>query len=106
MLEPNIVEINKTLKNAADTHLLRRYRGDRSKKDKREKPWMNMEVRNQIKVRKDLNRRHRNSDNAHEREHLWDQYLNQKRKVRELINRQLQIHEEGVAEEIKKRVKS
>ena len=44
MLEPNIVEINKTLKNAADTHLLRRYRGDRSKKDKREKPWMNMEV--------------------------------------------------------------
>ena len=60
---------------------------------KSEQPWMNDEIRRNIKLRKTLNRSARKSKNTLEQEIAREKYTQQKIKTKCLIMEAIEIHE-------------
>ena len=103
LVEPGVASINTCITEAAQQHLKRTYKGKQDRETTREKPWMNEEIKQAIKERKNVNRLHRNAREGAEKQVLWEQYLAQRRKVKEMIRLELRIHEDKLSERILKK---
>lgn len=71
------------------------------KKRTRNTPWFDGELKTEIRIRKELSRRHRHTPNeSTEKEVIWKEYLAQKRKVKEMaakkIDQKFQKEEENL----------
>jgi len=90
------------VKRQADAVLLRRFRRVECGESGRrlEPPWMNDDLKREIKYRRDLNRRRRRAA-GREREQLWDRYRVQKEKVKVLVRNQKMDYEKQLARRIK-----
>ena len=94
--------MNTIIQEAADKTLKRKYVKRRNKKGVREPPWMTNEIKEGIKERRKINRERRNETDCERKQMLWEEYLEQKTKVQELIAIAVNEHEKRVSEEIRK----
>ena len=84
-----IKEFNKIVERAAEKTLMSKYKRRLLKNNQRksEAPWVNDEIRNEIKKRKKLNKEKRNCNDVTKRE----LYIKQKKIVQTKIREQLNI---------------
>ena len=98
----NIIDLNMEIRHAADQELKKKYtRKKKHQEDKIEPPWMNRNIRKEIKERKRINRTRRNTENKEEREELWNKYLEKKKEVQLLIKDAIKEYEKKVSEAIR-----
>ena len=64
--------------------------------------WMNDQIRNGMKKRREINRRRRNATNDEVKERLWREYQRQKHMVQRLIREARERHEIELTKEIRK----
>ena len=98
-----INEMDKSiLKTARDT-LLRVYRRKLSddEEKKEERPWMNDNIRKEMKLKREINRKKRNTKDEKEKENLEEKYKEQKEIVKRLIREGITNYEKKITNEIK-----
>ena len=98
-----IKSLNSMMKDVANEKLKARYTRKMaiSGKEVKEPPWINEEIRMEIKKRKSLNREKRKAASQTEADDLHAKYVKQKRYVQKLIKEQISRHEKKVTEEIR-----
>lgn len=97
-----IEDMNKLMSKVKEDTLARKYKRKIEKENKIiEPPWMNREIRNGIKERKELNRRKRNEKNPSIKDRLEGEYLEKKKEVQRLVKDQITIHEKKKTREIR-----
>ena len=84
----------------AERCLKRRVRRKINKKGKVEPPWINDEIKREIKERKRVNRERRNAS-ADRKQQLWEDYKKQKGKVKTMVRKYKSDYEKKVAKEVK-----
>lgn len=91
----NITELNNIIKQTADETLKHTYRRRTIQQQcvVQESPWMNDDIRLQIKKRKEYNRARRHTTDPDERERLTENYLRQKKKVQQLVREEMYKYE-------------
>ena len=98
----SIDSINRIIKKAAEDNLKAIYRNRNRAGEGREQPWMNDNIRKEIKERRKLNKIHRNwREDEEGRKDAWEAYQGQKSKVKELISKEMKQYEENSTEEIR-----
>ena len=97
----NITELNNEIREAADMELKKKYTRKGSQEEKVEPPWMNNNIRKEIKERKRINRTRRNTKDEEEREALWKKYQEKKLEVQHLIKEAIKEHERKRSEEVR-----
>ena len=102
-----ISEANEIIKEMADKHLKRKYRRRITNEEQKisEPPWMNENIKREIKKRKELNRAKRNEKNEEKKQELWSRYLEQKKIVQIIIKEEIYKNEEKITDEIRKEYK-
>ena len=87
-------DIIETMSTTAKEVLLRSYKKKGEKKEEKEsKPWMNEQIKHEIKIRKKLNRAKRHAKNNEEEEILKKKWEEQKEKINQMIRREIGEHE-------------
>ncbi len=99
--EINFVELNTLMKEEAKKTLMKTYRRKLCEDGRKEPPWMNREIRTQIKRRKQINKAHRKAENTQQKARKWEEYKIQKEKVRRLIVKEMREHERKLAQRLK-----
>ena len=102
----NIETINamdKSIMKIAKETLLRVYRRKQSDDEemKEEKPWMNDNIRNEMKKKRAINRKKRNTTDEREKTELEIQYQRQREIVKKLIREGIENYEIKITREIK-----
>ena len=102
----NIETINamdKSIMKIAKETLLRVYRRKQSDDEemKEEKPWMNDNIRNEMKKKRAINRKKRNTTDEKEKTELEIQYQRQREIVKKLIREGIENYEIKITKEIK-----
>ncbi|CAL4250835.1 unnamed protein product [Meganyctiphanes norvegica] len=87
----------------ARENLLRKYREKETKNEKKseDKPWMNENIKKEIKKRKEINRAKRNTENEEEKRALLKKWEEQKAKINNLIRKEIEDYEIKITKEIK-----
>ena len=94
-------DLNKNMRFVAEDVLLKKYKKRVNVKEKvKEKPWFNEKIRMEIKKRKSLNRKQRNSRDEMKQQH-YREYMDQKKKVKRMIREEIVKYEIMMTEEIK-----
>ena len=97
-----INEMDKSIMKIAKETLLRVYRRRESddEEKKEERPWMNDNIRKEIKIRREINRKKRNTKDEKERNKLEIEYKNQKEVVKKLVREGIGSYELMITKEI------
>lgn len=101
----NMEDLNGLMKEVAEKTLKGVYqRRVNEKYSIKEPPWITKEIREEIKKRKDINRKKRNARNqtATEKDMLCQEYKHQKRKVQMMVKEAITVSERKITEEIRK----
>ena len=98
-----ISEMDKSILKIAKETLLRVYKRKETDdiEEREEKPWMNDNIRKEIKIRREINRKKRNTEDEKEREVLEEKYKEQKEVVKKLIREGIESYEIKITKEIK-----
>ena len=98
-----INEMDKSIMKIANETLLRIYKRKQSDDDekKEEKPWMNDKIRNEMKKKREINRKKRNTTDEKERAELETKYQEQRKNVKKLIREGISNYEIKITNEIK-----
>ena len=93
--EINMDKIDSVMEQVAKDHLIKKVvqRNGKGQKGKMEPIWMNKEIKAEIKKRKKYNRLKRNNLNLEEEDKFNKMYLEQKDKVKAIINKESYEHE-------------
>ena len=98
-----INEMDKSILKVARDTLLRVYKrkmsGDEDKKE--ERPWMNDNIREEMKLKREINRKKRNTKDEKEKANLERKYKEQKEIVKRLIREGITNYEIKITNEIK-----
>jgi len=72
-----------------------------SRTREKDPPWFTKEIEDGIKERRRINRLRRNAETGEERQLYWNRYVEQKKKVAELVKSSLSKYEEKLTKEIR-----
>ena len=99
----HINTLNEAIKETADEILRKTYRKKVIEGETKveEPPWINNDIRKEIKKRKQLNRRKRNAQDIQEKEQLNEMYKKQKQIVQNLIKQEMYRHVAKLTKEMK-----
>ena len=98
----NMEKMEKIMKMVAERKLKRVYiRREREGTKEPEPPWINEEIKQGIKKRKQLNREWRNTKDERERDLAKERYISKKREVQKSIKQEISKHEERKTREIR-----
>ena len=93
-------ELEHLIKVKADNILkVERFRAENCAKEK-EPIWYNKDIEREMKKRREINRKRRNSKSQVEKDDLWVKYKEQKSKVQIMINKAITDHELKITEKI------
>ena len=108
MGEKNVVDLTEMLgteEKIAKEILLKKYRRKQINNENKteESPWMNEQIRKEIKKRIEWNKAARNAKSESERSRLEIKYKEQKEKVQNLIRRGMEEYEIKITKEIREK---
>ena len=95
-------ELNKKIEEVSESTLKAIYqRRVNQKHNVTEQPWITVQIRDEIKKRKELNRKQRNEENQREKGLIDNAYRDQKRKVKILVKEAITVSEKKITNDIK-----
>ena len=95
-------ELNKKIEEVSESTLKAVYqRRVNQKHSVTEQPWITVQIREEIKKRKELNRKKRNEENQREKSLIDNAYRDQKRKVKILVKEAITISEKKITNDIR-----
>ena len=97
----NMENFEATMKKVADDNLIGVYKRRSTETGNEEPPWLNVEIKREIKLRKSINRELRNTQDEQEKKRLRAKYDMQKKVVQNKIKEEMYIYEEKKTREIK-----